>query len=92
MYDCFNIVTREKGIPQAVLIRAVEPMEEFGFMAENRYKKPYNQLSRSQITGLTNGPGKLCRALLIDRTLNGEDLCGNELYLLEGQNNIVWKK
>ncbi|WP_077610354.1 DNA-3-methyladenine glycosylase [Clostridium sp. Marseille-P2415] len=85
MYDCFNIVTREEGIPQAVLIRAVEPMGEVGFMAENRYKKPYGQLSRSQITGLTNGPGKLCRALLIDRSLNGEDLCGNKLYLLEGQ-------
>lgn len=85
MYDCFNVVTREEGIPQAVLVRAVEPMEGFDFMAENRFKKEYDQLSRSQITGLTNGPGKLCRALLINRKLNGEDLCKNRLYIEEGQ-------
>lgn len=85
MYDCFNVVTREEGVPQAVLVRAVEPVEGFDFMAENRFKKEYAQLNRSQITGLTNGPGKLCRALLINKTLNGEDLCKNRLYIEEGQ-------
>ncbi|WP_342366651.1 DNA-3-methyladenine glycosylase [Clostridium aminobutyricum] len=85
MYYCFNIVTREAGTPQAVLIRAVEPMEGVDAMAQNRFKKAYNQLSKSQIKGLTNGPGKLCRALLIDKSLNGEDLCGSKLYVEEGQ-------
>lgn len=85
MYYCFNIVTREEGNPQAVLIRAVEPIEGFDLMAQSRFKKPYNQLSKSQINGLTNGPGKLCNALLIDKKLNGEDLCGNNLYVEEGQ-------
>lgn len=84
MYNCFNIVTREAGIPQAVLIRAAEPMEGLDFMAQNRFKKPYHQLTRSQIEGLTNGPGKLCRAFLIDKNLNGEDLCGGKLYIEEG--------
>lgn len=86
MYYCFNIVTREEGIPQAVLIRAVEPIGGFDLMAENRYKKSYNQLNKSQILGLTNGPGKLCKALLIDKSLNGEDLCGSKLYVEEGKN------
>lgn len=84
MHYCFNIVTREEGVPQAVLIRAGEPVEGLELMAENRYKKELSQLSRSQFTGLTNGPGKLCRGLLIDRSLNGEDLCGNKLYVAEG--------
>ncbi len=95
MYYCFNIVTREEGTPQAVLIRAVEPVENFEIMAQKRFQKSYEQLSRRQITGLTNGPGKLCGALSIDRSLNGEDLCGSKLFLEEGTDmgfNIVSAK
>lgn len=84
MYYCFNTVTREEGTPQAVLIRAVEPIEGVGLIAHNRFKKPYEQLTKSQIKNLTNGPGKLCGALLIDKEQNGEDLCGNKLYIEEG--------
>ncbi|EGO65679.1 DNA-3-methyladenine glycosylase [Acetonema longum] len=86
MYHCFNIVTREAGTPQAVLLRAGEPMGGFDFIAQNRFKTAYHQLSKSQIKNLTNGPGKLCRALLIDKSLNGEDLCSNKLYVEEGEN------
>lgn len=86
MYYCFNMVTNGKGIPQAVLIRAVEPTEGFDLMAWNRFKKSYNQLTMSQIKGLANGPGKLCRAFSIDKSLNGEDLCGSKLYVEDGDN------
>ncbi len=86
MHYCFNIVTREEGIPQAVLIRAVEPLTGTEEMAKNRYNKSYCQLNKNQIKNLTNGPGKLCKALLIDKSLNGEDLCGDTLYLKEGIN------
>ena len=95
MYYCFNTVTREEGNPQAVLIRAVEPIEGFDLMSQNRFKKAYNQLTKSQIKNLTNGPGKLCRALLIDKNLNREDLCGDKLYIEEGENeefNIISSK
>jgi DNA-3-methyladenine glycosylase len=85
MYHCFNIVTREVGIPQAVLIRAVEPIEGFDLMAQNRFNKSYDELNKSQLLGLTNGPGKLCKALLINKDQNGEDLCGSKLYMLEGE-------
>lgn len=84
MYYCFNIVTREEGVPQAVLIRALEPIEGLDLISQNRFKKPYNSLNKSQISGLTNGPGKLCKAFLIDKSLNGEDLCGSKLYIEEG--------
>lgn len=95
MHNCFNIVTREEGTPQAVLIRAVEPVEGLESMAHNRFGKTYGQLSGSQRKNLTNGPGKLCRALSIDRSFNGEDLCGSRLYLEEGSHekfNIVTSK
>jgi DNA-3-methyladenine glycosylase len=95
MYYCFNIVTREEGNPQAVLIRAVEPIGGHDLIAQNRFKKTYNQLTQSQIKSLTNGPGKLCSALLIDKSLNGEVLCGDRLYVEEGDNeefNIISSK
>lgn len=95
MHYCFNIVTREEGNPQAVLIRAVEPIEGLDIIAQNRFVKTYSHLSKTQIRNLTNGPGKLCRALSIDKSLNGEDLCGNKLYVEEGENqknNIVAAK
>lgn len=85
MYHCFNMVTGAKGVPQAVLIRALEPVEGLDIMSHNRYQKPYDELNKKQITGLTSGPGKLCRALLIDKELNGEDLCGSRLYVEEGE-------
>lgn len=89
MYHCFNIVTREEGNPQAVLIRAGEPIEGFDLIAQNRFQRMYDQLSTSQIKSLTNGPGKLCRALLIDKSLNGEDLCANRLYVEEEENKKI---
>ena len=95
MHYCFNIVTREEGNPQAVLIRAVEPIKGLDILAQNRFGKKYSQLTKSQIKNLTNGPGKLCRALLIDKSLNGEDLCGSKLYVEEGEddkNSIVSAK
>ena len=85
MYCCFNIVTSEKNCPQAVLIRAAEPLEGIEWMAQGRFKRPYGQLTKSQRRGLTNGPGKLCRALSLDRNLNGMDVCGNEVYVEEGE-------
>lgn len=85
LHCCFNIVTNEADIPQAVLIRAAEPVEGRECMAQRRFGTSYEQLTKSQRKGLTNGPGKLCGALSIDRNVNGEDLCGNNLYLEEGE-------
>ena len=81
IYNCFNIVVAKEGDPQAVLIRALEPLEGLETMAINRYNKDYKKLNQKQIYGLTNGPGKLCMAMNIDRSLNGEDLSQDTLYL-----------
>lgn len=86
MHYCFNAVTREKGMPEAVLIRAVEPLEGKEEMSERRFKKSYDGLTKSQKKNLTNGPAKLCSALGIDKSLNRQDLCGDRLYIEEGSN------
>jgi DNA-3-methyladenine glycosylase len=68
-----NIVTEPAGFPAAVLIRAVEPLTGNALMQERR--------GVEHPRSLASGPGKLCQAFAIDRTLNGEDLCGEILYI-----------
>jgi len=68
-----NIVTEAADFPAAVLIRAVEPLEGLSLMQSRRQTE--------RLRSLASGPGKLCRAFAIDRTLNGNDVCGKVLYL-----------
>jgi hypothetical protein len=74
VHYCLNIVTGPEGDGQAVLIRALEPLAGIDVMRANRG----NVADRD----LTNGPGKLCQALGIDKRLDGHDLClGRALWL-----------
>ena len=61
--NLFNVVTMPRGIPSAILIRAVRPLEGIDTMMRNRKVK--------DLRNLANGPGKLCEALGITRDLNG---------------------
>ncbi|MDP4143509.1 MAG: DNA-3-methyladenine glycosylase [Bacillota bacterium] len=81
MYFCMNTVTREEGVAQAVLIRALEPTEGLENISKNRFNKSYEELTKRQKLDLTNGPSKLCDALKINKVCNGLDLCGEELYI-----------
>lgn len=81
MYNCANIVASDIDIPEAVLIRAGIPQDGLDEMAARRFKKKYSELSSREKINLSNGPGKLCLAMGIDRRDNGEDLCGNEIFL-----------
>jgi DNA-3-methyladenine glycosylase len=63
---CLNVTTRVTGIPGAVLIRAVEPLE--GILVMRRLRPGVTEFA------LTNGPGKLTKALGIDKTLNEIDM------------------
>lgn len=95
MYYCFNIVTERIGVPEAVLIRGIEPIEGLDFMARNRFGVDYDNLTKRQKRNLTNGPGKLSMAFNIDKSLDGVDLCGDSLYLEHGDGkkfNIVQTK
>lgn len=81
MYHCLNAVAAKEGIAQAVLIRALEPVEGMEVMAVNRFNKSISELKSKQVINLTSGPGKLCKAFNITRELNGEDLTGDKLYI-----------
>lgn len=65
MYHCLNFITEPEGYGCAVLIRALEPIENMSN---------------------TNGPGKLCRELNIDRTLNEIDVTdqNSPIYVVQG--------
>ena len=60
-WHCLNFVTADHGVPHAVLIRGLEPIEG--------------------IDNTTHGPGLLCRALHIDKSLNGADLTQAQLWV-----------
>ena len=77
MYYQFNVVTNAAETPHAVLIRAVEPVEGIELMRERRHGQPDSNL--------TKGPGKLCIAMGIDRSLDGADLLGEQVWLEKGQ-------
>lgn len=83
MYYCANIVAAKPDVPQAVLIRAAEPLEGKDEMAIRRFNKPYTELTARQKIYLTNGPGKFCIALDIDKTANGKDLCLDNIFIEE---------
>ncbi|MGL6174509.1 MAG: DNA-3-methyladenine glycosylase [Cellulosilyticaceae bacterium] len=86
MYNCLNIVTNIKENPQAVLIRAVEPLDEEAI----RMCKQYRHIKSNKIKDLTNGPGKLCMALDIDRSMNELDVTKpGKIYILEGQSERI---
>ena len=93
-HSCSNVVTGLKGKGTAVLIRALEPLAGIEEMGINRFNK--KSLTQKEILNLTSGPGKVCRALKIDRMLYGEDLTGDLIYILNAlsipESKIVVKK
>lgn len=80
---CLNFTTEREGKkPGAVLIRALEPIEGIREMVKNR--------GISDVSILTNGPGKLTQALRIDGSFYGEDLVtSRRLYVLASELRVL---
>jgi DNA-3-methyladenine glycosylase len=74
MYHCFNVVTSPRGIGEAVLIRALEPLAGLPLMAHRR--------GTDKPKALCSGPGKLVLALGIAKIPNGTDLRKGSLRIL----------
>jgi len=73
MYHCLNVVTDRDGVPSAVLLRALQLESVPRWINERDRVKPAR---------IAAGPGKLCRALQIDSTLNAQVLQpGQPLWL-----------
>ena len=86
MHYCFNVVTRPKGVAEAVLIRALEPLEGIEIMQRRRMVG--NPLA------LTSGPAKLCVVMGIDRRLNAADLIRPPLWIEDRAIDacrVVWR-
>lgn len=74
MHQLFNVVTNEINIPDAVLIRALEPVKGIEWMMRRTGK-------RADDNSITRGPGNLCMAMGINKSLSGVSLLGNELFI-----------
>jgi DNA-3-methyladenine glycosylase len=75
---CFNLSSESDGNGAGVLVRALEPVEGLALMAKRRATRAVKDLCR--------GPGRLCCALAIDRSLDGVDLFSNPNLWLAGAN------
>jgi DNA-3-methyladenine glycosylase len=83
IHHLFNIVTNGKGKADAVLIRALQPWKGEELMMERMKVKSLKRI--------TSGPGKLTKALGIDRDCNGKDLRGSEVWIEDVGEKITKK-
>jgi DNA-3-methyladenine glycosylase len=79
MHLMLNVAAGEPGVPWAVLIRAIDPVDGIETMQKLRKRK----------TGLADGPGKLCQALAIEGELNSWDLTKGEVLWIEPYKEIA---
>lgn len=79
MHHLFNVVTNREGIAEAVLIRALEPLEGISEMVSRRGENV-------KLNQLTSGPGKLTKSMGIDRSLNGKLLSDGEIWIEDRKN------
>jgi len=86
MHFCCNVVCGPAGQGDAILIRALEPLEGIDEMMRRRFGQVSN--NKTQYLNLTNGPAKLCQAFGIGRSENGLDLCGEKIWI---ESEIAYK-
>lgn len=82
MYYALNVSSAAAGVGEAVLIRAAEPVLGTGAMMQYRGEVSGRDLMR--------GPGRLAKALNIDLTLNGADLCAIGPVWLSADGHQGW--
>jgi len=73
VHEMFNVVTNDEGEADAILIRALEPLDGIETMLK--------RMGTNSLKRITSGPGKLTKALGIDRKLNGEKLTKDKIWI-----------
>jgi DNA-3-methyladenine glycosylase len=76
MHQMLNVVTNKKDIPDAILIRALEPLEGIDIMLERTGKEKLDFT-------LTRGPGNVGKALGIHKMHSGKHLRGEEIFIMD---------
>jgi DNA-3-methyladenine glycosylase len=82
IHNLFNVVTGSAGTGDAVLVRALEPIAGLEHMK--------NRMNVDNVRRITSGPGKLTKAMGIDRSFNGKHLTGSDIWI--GDEGIAVKK
>jgi DNA-3-methyladenine glycosylase len=80
MHYCCNVVAAAVDVPEAILIRALEPLDGVDLMRARRGVD-----ERTPVAALARGPANLCRAMGIDRAANGADLLVGPLRVVRGR-------
>jgi len=74
IHHLFNVVTNRKGVPDAILIRAIKPLAGQDTILKRRNSSKIH-------SNIANGPGKLSEALGIDRRLYGKSLTSKRVWI-----------
>ena len=82
MHQMLNIVTNKKDIPDAILIRALEPMDGIPLMLERTGKAQFDNT-------LTKGPGNVGKALGLNKLHSGKDLMKGEISVYEDKLSTI---
>ncbi|WP_238918096.1 DNA-3-methyladenine glycosylase [Clostridium sp. YIM B02555] len=86
-YYCFNVISGIEDKGEGVLVRALEPLNEFDYLARKRFGKSFDELSEANKKALTNGPSKLCIAFSIDKSENYKKLYEEGDFYIEDSND-----
>ena len=85
MHNMLNIVTNDVNVPDAILIRALEPINGIDLMLERADKKIFDNT-------LTKGPGNVAKAMGISKSISGLmlgkaqiDIYKDDFLLLESE-------
>ena len=76
MHHLFNVVTNKKDVPDAILVRALEPLQGISTMLKRTGKKTLDNT-------LTKGPGNAAKAMGISKTHSGSNLLKNEIFIAD---------
>lgn len=85
IHHLFNIITNKEGVPDAVLVRAIEPLEGVEVMLDRRNKKTMDHM-------LTSGPGNVSQALGISKVHNTSSLITGDIKIYDSDlkvSNVV---
>ncbi len=91
IHFCCNVVSGRRDEGSAVLLRAIEPLENIEIMRVHRFGE--NPITHRNLVNLTNGPAKLCQALSINLSDDGSNLLEDKIFILNSpkvsKDNIV---